>query len=154
MVQNTVQSTYSRYGSAVGAAGAPATMSGYDSDTYYAQGTIPFGVAVSKGTGDRGCVKGGGTYVGISIRDVTLVHTTPDQYELSDNVGVAIRGDWWVKVEAAVVARTAVKYNATTGQLGSAAGTTIAGAVWMTTQATVNGFAVVRLEGPAGDITT
>jgi hypothetical protein len=128
-------------------------MTGYDSDTWICESaSIPFGVVVSKGTGVRGCVKGGTLYAGVSIRDITLVHTTADQYELTDNVGVAIKGDLWVRVEAAVVARTAVKYNTTTGALGSAAGTTIAGAIWMTS-AGAAGMAVVRLD-TASDVTT
>jgi len=152
MATNVLQSTYSRY-MPVGAAGAWATMTGWDADTYQAEGTIPIGYAVSKGAGVRGCVKGGTLFIGVAIRDITLVHTTPDQYEVSDNVGVGIRGDIWVRVEAAVVARTAAKYNTTTGQLGASGGTTIVGGVWMTS-ASAAGLAVLRLEGPEGDLTT
>lgn len=153
MVQNTVQPTYSRYHITTGAPGTWATMTGHDSDTFLAEAVIPFGVAVSKGVGERGAIKGGNTFMGISIRDITLVHTTTDQYEIGDNVGVSVRGDIWVRCEAAVVARTAVKYNATTGQLGSAAGVTIAGATWMTA-GTLGGMAVVRLNNSIGDLTT
>lgn len=152
MATNIVQPTYTRY-MPVGAPGIWATMSGWDADTYSAEAAIPIGVAVSKGVGVRGCVKGGTLYVGISLRDITLLNATADQYVQGNNVGVGIRGDLWVVVEAAVVARTAVKYNTTTGALGSTAGTVIVGAVWMTSAAP-GGLAVCRLEGPEGDMTT
>lgn len=150
-MSNVVQSSYSRYMSA-GSPGVAATMHGWDVDTKQAEGNIAFGLAVSKGDADDGVVQGGALYVGLSVRDITVVHTTPDRYEEGDNVGVATRGDWWVRVEDDVDAQTAVKYNTSTGQLGSSGGTTISGAVWKTSAA-AGEMAVVRLnEGQ--DLTT
>lgn len=151
MTQNTVQSSYDRY-APKGANGAAASMRGWDADTKQAEETIGFGLAVSYGTEDNGVVKGGAAYCGVAMRDITLVHTTPDQYEEGDNMGVVTRGDIWITVEDAVVAHTAVKYNASTGQLGSSGGTTISGASWETS-ADAGELAVCRLGGDV-DLTT
>ncbi len=145
MVQNTVQSTYGTR-MPIGANGAPATTHGWDADTRIAEETIGFGLAVSKGDLDNSVTKGGALYCGIAIRDVTLVHDTADQYEEGDNVAVATAGDFWITVEDAVVAQTAVLFNASTGQLGSGGGTTIEGAYWVTS-ADAAGLAIVRLTG-------
>lgn len=151
----SVQTSYTRYHSA-GAAGAPADGSTWDGDTWSLiedGDPIPFGYAVSKDpSGDDICVLGGDLFVGISVRDVTLVHTTPDQYEETDEVGVMVRGDIWVLVEDAVEARQEVKYNTTTGQLGHDGGTVIAGAHFRTS-AGAGELAIVRLTG-GGDVTT
>jgi hypothetical protein len=132
-----LQTTYNRYMSA---------------DTKQAEGNIGFGVVVSKGSADDGVLAAGTLFVGVSIRDVTLDHATADRYEDGDNVAVMTRGDIWVAVEDAVVAQTAVKYNTSTGALGSDGGTTISGAVWKTS-ADAGGFAICRLGG-AEDVTT
>ncbi len=152
MTGNITQSTYSRY-APIAQNGTVASMSSWDADTYVAEGTIPFGLVVSKGAEDNTCAKAGTLFVGVSVRDVTLTHSTADQYQVGDNVAVLTRGDIWVVAKEAVVARTAVKYDTSTGELGKAAGTAISGAVWMTT-ADVGGLAICRLEGVAGDLTT
>jgi hypothetical protein len=152
MTQNTVQSSYSRYMTA-GAAGAAASMHGWDADTKQAAGNIPFGYAVSKNATQDGVVAGGTLFTGVAIRDITLVHTTPDRYESGDNVGVLTQGDIWVLVEEAVVAQTQAKYDTSTGQLGKAAGTAISGAYWMTS-ADAGALAVLRLATGAVDVTT
>ena len=150
-MSTVVQSTYSRYMSA-GAAGAPATMHGWDADTKQAEGNIPFGYAVSKGDADDGVVAGGTLFVGVSVRDITLVHDTADRYEEGDNVGVLTRGDIWVLVEEAVDTQTAAKYDTSTGQLGKAAGTAITGAYWVK-GAGAGELAILRLSDGA-DVTT
>ncbi len=152
MTQNTVQSAYNRYMSA-GAAGAFANTNDYSVDTYMSEGTIPFGYAVSKGVEDDTCVVGGTLFVGIAVRDVTLLHSTADQYQTGDNVAVATKGDIWVLALENVVARTAVKYKTSDGRIGYASGTAIAGAVWMTTTA-AGSFGIVRLSNNEGDLTT
>ncbi len=152
MTQNTVQSAYNRYMS-VGAAGAFADMSDWDADTYQAEGTIPFGYAVSKGAAVRGAVVGGTLFVGIAVRDVTLLHSTPDQYQIYDSVAVATKGDIYVLALENVVARTAVKYKTSDGRIGYASGTAIDGAVWMTTTS-AGSIGVVRLSHNQGDLTT
>lgn len=147
-----VQSSYDRY-APIAQAGTPATTSGWDADTRNAEGTISFGVAVSKGVEDDGAVEGGSLFIGVSIRDITLVHDTVDQYEQYDDVAVLVRGDIWVEVEDAVVAQTAVKYATSGGQLGSSGGTTITNAVWMTS-ADAGDLAICRLGATTADLTT
>lgn len=147
-----VQTEYNRYQPAA-QAGTPATMTGWDADTLIAEGNIGFGVVVSKGDADDGCVVGGTLYSGVSIRDITLVHSTVDRYEEGDNVGVLVRGDIWVVAEDAVVAKTAITYNTSTGALGSGGGTAIPGSVWMTS-ADAGGLAIARLTAAMGDVTT
>jgi hypothetical protein len=152
MTQNTVQSTYSRYMSD-GTPGAWASISpGNMADTKIAEGNIGFGLAVSKGSAQHGVLVGGTLFVGVSVRDITLVHTTADRYEAGDNAAIATEGDIWVRVEEAVVAQTAAKYDTSTGQLGKAAGTAITGAYWLTS-ADAAGMAKLRLTGGA-DVTT
>lgn len=151
MTGNIVQSSYNRYMTA-GAPGAAATTHGWDADTKQAEGTIPFGLAVSKGVADDGAVKASTLFIGVSMRDVTIVHDTPDQYEEGDNMAVMTRGDIWVRAKEAVVAQTAVKYDTSTGELGKAAGTAITGAVWKTS-ADAGAMAICRLNG-GEDVTT
>lgn len=146
-----VQSTYGRR-MPIGANGTAADTHGWDADTKQCESaTIGFGLVVSRGTKDNSVVLGGANFQGISVRDITLVHTTPDLYYAKDNMAVATAGDWWVIVAANVVAGRAVSYNTTTGQLGSA-GTAIAGAIWMTSAST-GGLAIVRLNNTL-DITS
>jgi hypothetical protein len=135
-----------------GAPGAAATMHGWDADTKQAEGTIVFGRAVSKAVADDGVVQAGTLFVGISMRDITLIHDTADQYESGDNVAVMTRGDIWVRAKEAVHAQTAVKYDTSTGELGKAAGTAITGAVWVTS-AGVGEMAICRLSD-GQDVTT
>lgn len=152
MTQNTVQSTYGRT-MPIGAAGAAATMHGWDADTRQCESeAIGFGLVVSNGEADDGVVLGGSNFAGVSMRDVTLNHDTADQYEEGDNVAVMTRGDIWVLAEDAVTAHTAITYNTTTGALGSSGGTTIADAIWMTSAA-AGGLAIARLSGTL-DVTT
>lgn len=107
---------------------------------------IGFGLAVSQGVNDKGCIIGGAAFVGITRADHTLPQaagiTVVDTFLQNDNAGILTMGDIWVIVSAAVVAGAAVTYSATTGQFGS--GTTVAQARYMTSAAT-GGLAVVRL---------
>lgn len=150
-MSTTVQSTYSRYMPA-GVAGTLDMSANNNVDTKQAEGNIAFGIAVSKGDADDGVVAAGSIYVGVSVRDITIVHDTADRYEAGDNCAVATRGDMWVTVEDAVQAQTAVKYNTTTGALGSSGGTTIVDAFWLTS-AGAGELAKVRLLDTL-DITT
>lgn len=147
-----LQSTYTRY-APIAQAGMPATQTGWDADTRNVVGNIGFGKAVSKSTRDDDVIIGGTLFAGISIRDVTLVHDTVDRYEANDDAGILVRGDIWVVVEDDVVAKTAIKYNTTNGNLGDSAGTAIPGSVWMTS-ASAGALAVARLSAAMGDVTT
>jgi hypothetical protein len=113
---------------------------------------LGFGLAVTKGASDRGVVLGGATkFAGVTYRDITLMTAcnAADIYPQYQNAGVMVRGDIWVSVKAAVVAGTPALFDAVTGQLGAGTGTAVPGAVWMTSQATVNGLAILRLKaGP------
>lgn len=123
---------------------------------------IGFGLAVSQGTGDRGCVLGGTAFVGVTRADPTLAQassiTVVDHYQQYDNAGILVTGDLWVVPQGAVTAGEAVYYNYTTGQLGLSGGTVIEDARWMTTSATFTTtagasvvLAVVRIGNIAGN---
>jgi hypothetical protein len=154
MTQNTVQSTYNRY-APIAQAGMPADMSSGDADTLVCESAaIGFGLAVSHGSADNGGILGGTNFRGVAIRDVTLVHDTADQYETGDNMGVAVRGDIWIKVVNAVTPGLQAYYNTSTGRIGkTGAGTAIAGAVFLDS-ADAEGFSRLRLSSAIGDITT
>lgn len=157
MTQNTVQSAYSRYTAAAGAAGAFATMSGWDADSRILESaSAGFGLAVSQGVEDNAAILGGPTFVGITIRDVTLVHDTPDRYEEGDTVGVAVRGDIWVVAAGAVEVGLQAYYNSSTGAVGGSGisnAVAIAGAKFLDTGAEGD-LVRVRLSNAIGDLTT
>ena len=109
---------------------------------------IGFGLAVGQGTEDRGCVLGGtlATFVGVSIRDITLIHETADQYEEGDNVGVFTQGEIWVQTTVATSPTDVVHYDATTGEFAISGGSgPIVGARWMVSRAA--GLGLLRLSG-------
>jgi hypothetical protein len=102
---------------------------------------IPFGKAVSWGAGPKSCVLGGATkFVGLSVRDITLVlapvdplSTTPnplDAYGRYTNVSVMSRGHMWVKPQALVVPGDDAYYDGTSGVLGNSA-TGMAASGWV-----------------------
>lgn len=146
-----VQQTYNRT-MPKASAGQIASTTGYDADTKIIEtaGGIPFGYAVSRGTDPRGVVIAGTDFVGVTIKDVTLIHDSAnvDKYIQKELAGVLVRGDIWVVVEDDVAAGDAVEYSATTGQLGSDGGTAIHDARWMTS-ATAGGLAILRLGSAA-----
>lgn len=125
-----------------------------DSRTCETAAGIAFGVAVGKGTADKGCVVGAASaaaFVGISIRDKAVLNdSTADKYNQYDDMAVMYEGDIWVTVGADVNDGDDVTFVASTGVLSSAAtsGTqfAIAGARWMTT-ATSGNLARLRLGG-------
>lgn len=171
LTPSPVQSTYTRY-LTVGQNGMPATMSGWDIDTRIAEDPaatgIGFGLAVSQGTlhGDRSACIGqlsGKPFIGITVADPTLPNintTVTDKYQDTDNMAVAVRGDWWVTTLDNVAAGGPVYYDSATGQLGAsgiANAVQILGATWMTSVPTTDttmttetgNLAVVRLVGIA-----
>lgn len=156
MVQNTVQGSYTRYGSA-GAAGVVASMHGWDGDSRILESaSAGWGLAVSQGVADNGAVLGGVTFKGITIRDITIVHTTPDRYEEGDTMGVLVRGDIWVVAGTDVVHSHQAYYNSATGEIGGSGisnAVAIAGSSFMETVAE-GGFVRVRLSNAVGDQTT
>jgi hypothetical protein len=154
LTPSPVQSTYIRYLTPA-QNGMLASEVNWAADTRIVETSagIGFGLAVSQGTADNGCILGGTAFVGITRADPTLAQaaglTTVDKYARYDNAGILTMGDLWVVVEFNVSAGDAVYYNATTGQLGLSGGTIIEDARWMTT-ASAGSLAVVRLGNIAG----
>lgn len=150
---NVVQSSYSRY-MTEGVAGAPATMHGWDADACILESTSAgFGLAVSQGSDANGVILGGALFRGVTIRDITLVHTTADRYEQYDNLAVMTRGDIWVTVSEDVVKGNQAHYNTSTGAIGDSSGTAIAGSRFMTS-ASSGGKAILRLGDASMDLTS
>lgn len=156
-----VQTTYTRY-QPVGQNGMLADEVNFAADTRIVETAagIGFGLAVSQGTNDNGCIIGGSAFVGVTRADPTLARadlapaTSPsiDIYPQYDNAGVLTMGDIWVNCYASVTPATTVVFEAATGKLGIA-GTTITHARWMTTavgSAGTPALAVLRL----GDISS
>lgn len=118
---------------------------------------IGFGKAVSVGTNARGkgCVLGGSSFIGLSVRDVTLglapvdpLSDTPntlDKYGVNTAVAVMSAGHMWVKPQGNVADGDAVYYDATTGQLGnSASGLAASGFISFTKNPDANETIVVN----------
>ena len=101
---------------------------------------IPFGKAVSWGTGPKGCVIGGASFLGLSVRDITLsltpvdpLSTIPnplDVYGRYTNVAVMSRGHMWCKPYALVAPGDSVFYDPATGLLGNS-GSGLAASGWV-----------------------
>jgi hypothetical protein len=111
---------------------------------------IGFGLAVSQGVEDQGCILGGSAFVGITRADPTIARSESipvDKYPQYDNAGVLVTGDLWVIPSSAVAPTDPVHYNTTTGRLSASGGTAITQARWMTS-ADADGLAVVRLGNP------
>jgi hypothetical protein len=107
---------------------------------------IGFGLAVSRGTGERGVVLGGTQFAGISLRDITIEGDTADEYADKSNIGVMVKGQVWVNAVDAVDAGDDVYFDNATGALSNAGDTKIDGAVWESS-ALAGGLAKVRLGG-------
>lgn len=127
---------------------------------------IGFGLAVSQGSNDGGCVLGEGAdvvspfisaaFVGITVNDPArypVDANSTDEFAHNDVAAVLSQGDIWVSPDGAVEDGQDVTFNRTTGRLSSAtaaeAQPRVPGARWMTTAA-ANGIARVRLTGQLG----
>jgi hypothetical protein len=112
---------------------------------------IPFGVAVSWGANsDRGAVIGGSSFLGISLKDITLAQSHIDPYAATDfaaseidaypqyaNMAVLTRGRVWVRAGATVVRNNNVYYDATAGGFSnSASGAAAFGSITFSQQPT------------------
>lgn len=126
-------------------------------DTRVAEGAsgIGFGLACKKGTADKDATLGiaQGDFVGISIKDPTLIPRDEDKYAAGVPMACLTDGDIWVEVNGAVADGDDVTVStaaATRGQLGTAAPSAthirILGARWMTS-ADDDELAIVRLSG-------
>ena len=103
---------------------------------------IGFGVGVSQGAGDKGCVAGGTAFVGITLLDRSAAGLE-DTFREGDSARIMTKGDIWVVATADVAAGDPV-HMAADGSFSNADGTAIAGARW-DTSTTADGLAVVRL---------
>jgi hypothetical protein len=166
LTSGAVQTTYAQYQTA-GQVGMPATMTGYDIDTFLCEDVsspeagIGFGLAVSQGTlhGDKSAGLGavsGGQFIGVTIADPGLANldsSLTDKYRDGENMAVLVRGDIWVEPSADVVPGDAVHYSDSTGQFGKSGGSVVKNARWMTSSSTdVNprsgGLAILRITHP------
>lgn len=120
-------------------------------------GGIGFGLAVYQGTAadqiELGGVAGANPFLaskflGVTVRDRTRA-PDDDEYKQGANAAVLVRGDIWVKVEAAVTVGADVSFKETTGQFSTASGSATQAVVprarWMTAAA-AGGLAVLRLD--------
>lgn len=153
LTPSPVQSTYTRYMEPA-QVGMLASAINFTADTRIVETSagIGFGLAVSQGTNDRGCILGGSAFVGVTRADPTLPRSeslTLDKYAQYDNAGILVQGDIWVQTEDAVVADQAVYYNTSDGKFGHSGGTVIEDAKWMTTAA-AGELAVLRIGNIAG----
>jgi len=149
-----VQSAYSA-NQPRGLAGQIASMHSYDADSRICETAagIGFGLAVGRGSADNGAVLGAAAaadFLGISIRDVTLMNDDGDEYAQNSVMGVLVRGDIWVTAGGDVADGADVTFASTTGVLSSAgtSGTqfAISGARWLDTVSS-GAVARVRLSG-------
>jgi hypothetical protein len=96
---------------------------------------IGFGLPVGQGVADKGVVLAGASnkFIGVTVRDVTLIHATADldKYVENENVGILRRGMIWVTASIAVAAGDAVHYDTTTGAWSNTGGATITNAKWV-----------------------
>lgn len=117
---------------------------------------IPFGVAVSQGAAEKGAIIGGSAFVGITIRDITLIPGVPldpladtgptvDLYGQHFNMGVITKGHIWVLAGSDVAANDNVYFEATGGTLSnSASGTAATGSITFTSQPDPNDVIVIE----------
>lgn len=120
-----VQSTYAER-MAAGLPGMIADMNNSEVETRNCESVagIAFGVAVGQGAADKGAIALPATaaaFVGVSVRDVTVDHNTPDKYAENDNMGVMTKGTIWVTVDGNVAAGQNVTFSTATGLFGTIA---------------------------------
>jgi hypothetical protein len=137
----------------IGFSGMPATMVGWDADSYIVETVagIGFGRAVSQSTNSERCVILGGTQVnfrGVAYRDITLPPKSPAfaGYPQYETAGICRRGDIWLDVKEAVIVTDPVAFDTATGQFGKT-GIIVPNAQWMR-GAAINGLALARFHAP------
>lgn len=111
---------------------------------------IGFGLAVGRGADkERGCVLGGTlpTFLGVSVKDITLVNDVADEYQENQSVGVFTEGEIWVQVTGNPDPSDPVHYDATTGIFAASGGSgPIVGARWAS-ETHESGIAKLYLSG-------
>jgi hypothetical protein len=119
-----VQTTYPT-SLAIGRAGQAASMVNWNTITRLCETAagIAFGLAVTRGTGDKGAVLGGSDpakFLGISLEDKSIVRKegeTVDKFRQYDNMPVCNQGEVFVKVASNVAAGDYVYFDTATGEL-------------------------------------
>ncbi len=106
----------------------PSAVQTYVNET---AGGITFGKACGWGTGAKGCTLGGPNFLGLSVRDITLVNQNVDPqssvqnpldtYGYRVNVAVMSKGHMWVMPQDIVAPGESVYYDEVSGRLGNAA---------------------------------
>jgi hypothetical protein len=116
---------------------------------------VPFGVAVSQGTGDNQAVLGGTSFLGVSIRSLEqegAANTGAIQWDEQEAMGILRTGYIYVTCPAGCVPGDLVKYTDATGVLdagAAAAGETqLTNAAWQTTAA-AGELGVIKIETSA-----
>lgn len=94
--------------------------------------SVGFGLAVSQGTNDHGCVIGGtlAGFLGATAKDITLVPTTTsnqDLYKQGEDVNILSGGQVYVVPETNVAPNDLVYFDETTGKFGNTKGVVAAG---------------------------
>lgn len=93
--------------------------------------TIGFGLAVSQHSVAGQAKLASAPLLGLSVKDSTLNHSTPDRYEAGDTIAIMTEGEMYVTASESVNPGDVVKFNASTGTLGKTSGTTIPRAMWI-----------------------
>lgn len=142
-----IQTSYTDLTAARAGARADMTPAAFISRTVETAAGIAFGVPVSQGSEDGGCVAYAGDFVGVTVRNRDMRPETPDKYAQYESANLMIKGTIWVAVAAAVSAGDPVYINASGGWEGAAGTghTLMSSGRWDTTQATPGGFAKLRL---------
>ena len=145
---------------APGAAGMIANMEEFNSISRSCETVapgIPFGVPVSQGAGDHGCIltAAAGAILGISIRDVTTQANAlapTDRYLPPASVGILTMGVIWVIADGVIAlagAKVPANYNTATGFWTSATGAGIVavpGATFDSSAAASGALVLVRIK--------
>jgi hypothetical protein len=110
-----------------------------DSKTVETVTGIGFGLAVSQGAREDGIIVGGSTFIGLTMRDITLVRSPIDPlssalapldvYPQWSNAAIRSRGHLWVMALGTVNPGDPLYYNTASGGLGPAGGQQAIGSV-------------------------
>jgi hypothetical protein len=104
---------------------ADMTSSSVQTRTCETAAGIPFGRACSQGAKPGGCIIAGGAFIGVSVRDITLVPSPVDPlsdilnpldaYGINTNVALLSRGRIWLRAAGNVVPGNPLSYDPVTG---------------------------------------
>jgi hypothetical protein len=106
---------------------ADMTSSSVQTRTCETLGGIPFGRVCSQGAKQGGCIVAGAAFIGVSVRDITLVpspvdplaadgYTNPlDAYGPYTNVALLTRGRIWLRAAGNIVPGNPLSYDPVTG---------------------------------------